>query len=590
MARRDPHSYADEAQLQTEAFALRAEIDFATRVITAEVTLQFRAPGRGQLDLDTRDLTIDSICDASGKGLAFKVHPPEPYLGARLEVTLVEVTPSITIRYRTSPDASALQWLAPAQTDGGIHPYLFSQCQAIHARSLVPMQDSPGVRQRYTAELTIPSALCVVMAAADRGRTEAGARAIHRFEMPQPIPPYLFAFAVGDLASRELSPRVRVWAEPGVVEKAAWEFADAEAMITAAEALFGPYDWERFDILTMPPSFPYGGMENPRLTFITPTVIAGDRSLVSVIAHELAHSWTGNLVTNANAEHFWLNEGFTMYAERRITEALEGKDMAALSAALGRRELDESIARFAATPEMTKLRTHLEGIDPDECYSLIPYEKGYLFLTAIEAAVGRPAFVAWLRTYLATFRFGAVTTEDFVAHIERGLPGALAQVDAAAWLDGEGLPPNAVVAPSSRLAAIEALGTDLPPAETKWSAIEWALYLERLPRPPATPLPESMLRALDARFHLTESGNYDVLVPWLTLALKSGYLAVLPRVERVVAEVGRMKYLRPLYSALAADPATRDRGNALFDELRAGYHPIARQMVEGVQARYRPTP
>ncbi len=585
MARRDPHSYADDTQLQTESFALEAHLDFETQIITATVTLQFAAPGSGTLDLDTRDLAIESI-RANGKPLAFTLHPAEPYIGARLEIAIPEPTQAIAIAYRTSPEASALQWLAPAQTDGGVHPYLFSQCQAIHTRSLVPCQDTPRLRQRYTAALTHPRALRAVMAAADRGRTETGELATHRFEMPQPIPPYLFAFAIGDLASRDLSPRVRVWAEPGVVEKAAWEFADAEAMIGAAEALFGPYDWERFDILTMPPSFPYGGMENPRLTFITPTVIAGDRSLVSVIAHELAHSWTGNLVTNANAEHFWLNEGFTMYAERRITEALEGEDMAALSAALGRRELEESIERFAATPAMTKLRTHLEGIDPDECYSLIPYEKGYLFLTAIEAAVGRPAFVAWLRTYLDAFRFGAITTEDFLAHIEKGLPGALAKVNAPAWLDGEGLPANAVTAKSSRLAAIEALGTNLPPAEITWSATEWALYLENLPRP----LPEATLTALDTRFHLTESGNYDVLVPWLTLALKSGYLAVLPRVERVVAEVGRMKYLRPLYTALAADPQTRDRGNALFDRLRASYHPIARQMVEGVQARYRPAP
>jgi aminopeptidase N len=487
------------------------------------------------------------------------------------------------IRYATSPDASALQWLEPAQTSGGVQPYLFSQCQAIHARSLIPLQDTPRLRQRYTAELTFPTELRAVMAAADRGRTEAGSQATHRFEMPQPIPPYLFAFAIGDLESRDLSPRCRVWAEPAVVEAAAWEFADVEKMITAAEALFGPYDWERFDILTMPPSFPYGGMENPRLTFITPTVIAGDRSLVSVVAHELAHSWTGNLVTNANAEHFWLNEGFTMYAERRITEALEGTDMAALSAALGRRELDESIERFRDQPAMTKLRTHLEGIDPDECYSLVPYEKGYMFLTAIEAAVGRPAFEAWLRTYLDKFRFGAITTEDFEAFIEAGLPGALAKVNARAWIDGEGLPSNAVNATSSRLAAIERLAGAVPPSDVTWSATEWALYLESVPRP----APEATLGALDAQFHLTDSNNYDVLVPWLTLALKSGYRAVLPRVERAVAEVGRMKYLRPLYTALAADPSTRDRGVTLFDQHRAAYHPIARQMVEGVQARYR---
>ncbi len=586
MARRDPHSYADDTQPQTTSFARRATIDFATHPIAGDVTLELDRAARGPLDLDTRDLLIERVEDATGRSLAFELHAAEPYIGSRLRIELADATPRVRIRYRTSPEASALQWLAPAQTAGGKQPYLYSQCQAIHARSLIPLQDTPRLRQRYTAELVVPRELVCVMAAAARGRTEQGAVATYKFEMPQPIPPYLFAFAVGDLASRDLSPRCRVWAEPGVVEAAAWEFADVEAMITAAEALFGPYDWERFDLLTMPPSFPYGGMENPRLTFLTPTVIAGDRSLVSVVAHELAHSWTGNLVTNANAEHFWLNEGFTMYAERRITEALEGADMAALSAALGRRELDESIERFADRPAMTKLRTHLEGIDPDECYSLIPYEKGYMFLTAIEAVVGRDAFSKWLKSYIDRFRFGAITTEDFEAHIEAALPGALAKANARAWLDGEGLPPTAVTARSKRLDAIEALGGTVPPrAQTAaWSATEWALYLENVPRP----APEATCRALDAEYHLTDSKNHDVLVPWLTLALKSGYHAVLPRVEQVLAHVGRMKYLRPLYTALAADPKTRDRAVAAFAKNRAAYHPIARQMVEGVLAKASP--
>jgi aminopeptidase N len=369
MARLDPHSYADDTHPQTKSFALTARVDFATKAITGEVVLQFRAPGSGPLDLDTRDLKIERVVDATGRELRFLMHPADPIIGSRLSIEIPEATASVTIRYHTSPEASALQWLSPAQTRGGVHPYLFSQCQAIHARSLIPLQDTPRLRVTYTAAFEVPAELTCVMAAADRGRQGN----VHRFEMPQPIPPYLFAFAVGDLASRDLSPRVRVWSEPSVVDAAAYEFADAEAMIGAAESLFGPYDWERFDILTMPPSFPYGGMENPRLTFITPTVLAGDRSLVSVIAHELAHSWTGNLVTNANAEHFWLNEGFTMYAERRITEALEGTEMAALSAALGKRELAESFERFAKRPGMTRLRTHLDGIDPDDGYSLIPY-------------------------------------------------------------------------------------------------------------------------------------------------------------------------------------------------------------------------
>lgn len=576
MARLDPHSYADDTQAETESFTLVARVDFTARTLDATVELRFRAPAQGTLDLDTRDLEIREIVDAGEHPLAFVVHPPEPHLGARLSIALAGPTPSIRIRYRTSPEASALQWLAPAQTRGGVQPYLFSQCQAIHARSVIPLQDTPRLRVRYDSELTVPRALTCVMAAADRGRTEEGDDAVHRFEMPQPIPPYLFAFAVGDLASRDLSPRSRVWAEPSVVDAAAHEFAGVEGMMTAAEALFGPYDWERFDILTMPPSFPYGGMENPRLTFLTPTLLAGDRSLVSVVAHELAHSWTGNLVTNANAEHFWLNEGFTMYAERRIVEALDGADMASLHAALGRRELDESIARFADRPEMTKLRTHLQGVDPDECYSLIPYEKGYFFLCAIEARVGREAFVGWLRSYLAAFRFGAITTEDFIAHLEGALPGALAAVDATAWLDGTGIPASASAPRSGRLDAIEALGGAAPPADISWSATEWSLYLESVPRPAS----ETTCRTLDAR--LTASTNYDVLVAWLTLALQSSYLGVAPTALRVVGEVGRMKYLRPLYTALAANPTTRPQAIAAFETNRAAYHPIARQMVESV--------
>jgi len=580
MARRDPHSYCDDTQAQTVSFALAARVSFDTQTIAGEVTLTFFEPAIGPLDLDTRDLTIERVEDTSGKQLPFVLHPPEPILGARLAVELVAPTPSIRIRYRTAAHASALQWLAPAQTKGGRQPFLFSQCQAIHARSVIPMQDTPRLRVRYTAELVVPRELTAVMAAADRGRHEDGPFAVHLFEMPQPIPPYLFAFAVGELASRDLSPRCRVWAEPSVVDAAAYELADVEAMIGAAESLYGPYDWERFDILTMPPSFPYGGMENPRLTFLTPTVIAGDRSLVSVVAHELAHSWTGNLVTNANAEHFWLNEGFTTYAERRIVEALDGADMAALQAALGRRELDESLERFHDKPALTKLRTQLAGIDPDEAYSLIPYEKGYLFLCAIEAAVGREVFARWLRSYLETFRFGAITTEDFVEHIEAALPGALAAANASAWLDGAGLPSSAPPLRSARLDAIEALAGAVPTAaqSANWSPTEWALYLESVPRPAS----EATCRALDEQYRLTASNNFDVLVPWLTLALKSSYAAVLPRVEQVLAEVGRMKYLRPLYTGLAHNAATSATAQAVLERNRAGYHPIARQMVETI--------
>ncbi|HEY1585497.1 MAG TPA: M1 family aminopeptidase/hydrolase, partial [Polyangia bacterium] len=446
--RKDPHSYADDAQPTVTHLTWHVEVDFATRTLGCVAELALRGDG-GAIDLDTRDLTIESVDDGVTP-LRWELAAAQPILGARLRVELGAAR-VVRVRYRTSPSASALQWLTPAQTAGGRHPFLFSQCQAIHARSLVPLQDTPRVRITYDATLKVPAGLRALMAAADDGASASGSR----WKMPQPIPPYLLAFAVGELEGRDVGPRSRVWAEPAVVEAAAWEFAGVDDMLTTAERLFGAYDWERFDILTMPPSFPYGGMENPRLTFLTPTLLAGDRSLVSVVAHELAHSWTGNLVSNASAEHFWLNEGFTVFAERRIVEALYGAETCALQAALGRRSLDEAIERFSAQPELTRLRTKLDGVDPDEVFSEVPYEKGYLFLRAIEEAVGRVAFDRFLRAYVSEFRFGAIDSDDFARLCERELPGALAKVDGRAWLDGAGLPASAPTLRAAKLEAVE---------------------------------------------------------------------------------------------------------------------------------------
>jgi leukotriene-A4 hydrolase len=578
MARLDPHSYADDAQPRTKSFDWQASVDFSTRVLTAELTLRFVAPtSGGPLDLDTRALTIDAVLDADGAELQHTLHPADAILGSRLEIAVPKGAQTIRIRYRTSPEASALQWLTPEQTLGKKHPQLFSQCQAIHARSVLPCQDTPSIRQTYTAALDVPASLRGVMAAASKGRQVQSERAIERFEMPQPIPPYLFAFAVGDLASKDLSPRSRVWTEPAQLDAAAWEFEHVEDQIVAAEKLFGPYDWERFDLLVMPPSFPYGGMENPRLTFLTPSLLAGDRSLVNVVVHELAHSWTGNLVTNANAEHFWLNEGFTVFAERRILEALDGAEMAALHAAIGYEKLLEAFALLEAHPELTKLRTSLLGVDPDEAFSVVPYEKGYLFLKALEVAAGREAFDALLATWLRTHRFGAATTDDFLALVEKELPGLLAKVDAKAWIDAPLLPTVFWKPESARLSAIRKLGGRVPTKDeaSAWSATEWHLYLETMPRPSTIAACEE----LDARFALTASKNPEVLVSWLVVACASGYGPALPRVGEVLATTGRMKYLKPLYRALDGRPETKQLARDLYARLEGTYHPIAQQVL-----------
>jgi leukotriene A-4 hydrolase/aminopeptidase len=580
MARLDPHSYTDSTQPTVDFIDWTARVDFDSRTLVAQATLSLLTPRGGALDLDTRELTIHSVSDDRGESLEYTLFPPEPILGSRLHIHLVPDTRAIRIRYRTSPSASALQWLEPEQTSGGKEPFLYSQCQAIHARSIIPLQDTPRLRIRYRAALNVPRQLRGIMAAQALAREETDATATERFEARESIPPYLLALAVGQLTSRDVGPRSRVWAEPEMVESAAWEFADVETMIRSAEDLFGTYLWERFDILAMPPSFPYGGMENPRLTFITPTVFAGDRSLVSVVMHELAHSWTGNLVSNASAEHFWLNEGFTVYAERRILEKLEGADSCELHAALGRRALEDAISRFSQRPELTRLRTQLAGVDPDEAFSQIPYEKGYLFLRALEEAVGRAAFDPFLRQYLSQFQFRSITTEDFSAFLRKSLPGAYERVDGETWLYQAGIPPNAPNPRSAKIDAIAALGYRLPSDELaqRWSPSEWQLFLERSPHPASL----DFCQTLDSRFRLTQSGNYEVLVAWLILAAESGFAAALPRIEEVLSRVGRMKYLRPLYTTLAKNPQTRELAKNCFERFQARYHPIARMVVAGL--------
>jgi aminopeptidase N len=380
------------------------------------------------------------------------------------------------------------------------------------------------------------------------------------------------------VASRQLGPRSNVWAEPTVVEAAAWEFAETEQLLGIGEQLFGPYDWDRYDLLVLPPAFPFGGMENPRLTFLTPTLIAGDRSLIAVVAHELAHSWTGNLISNANAEHFWLNEGASTYAERRVIEAYQGQGAAELEWALGRRDLVEDIERLRTTGfwQLTRLRTRLEGIDPDDTFTVVPYEKGALLLRALELAVGRPAFDAFLREYIQAFRFGVLTSEVFADFAASRLgQEPLDRVDLQSWLFAPGLPPTAPEPRSSRLEAIAELRGLSPPEQQArgWSAIEWQLYLESI----SAPAEIGFLAELDRRFELTRTRNYDVLGKWLVLALRSRYEPADQRVEEVLGSVGRTRYLRQLYRALTEQDARRAQD--LFERNAEAYHPITRQVI-----------
>ncbi len=589
MSRRDPHSYSDLDQGRVTSMDLDLNVNFDTSRIEGKATLNLEAPAAGSLDLDTRDLEIHGVTDDKGNTLEWELTEKDDVLGTCLRVQLPEGTASFTIDYATSPAASALQWLEPAQTDGGKHPYLFSQCQAIHARSVIPCQDSPLARFTFKARMTVPENLTVVMAAAPGQAAEGslpGTRSFS-FEMPQSIPPYLFAFAVGNIVSQDLGPRSRVYTEPETLAKAAWEFADVDKMLTAAEDVFGPYLWDRFDFLVMPASFPYGGMENPRLTFLTPTLLAGDRSLVNVLAHELAHSWTGNLVTNATMDDFWLNEGFTVWAERRILENIDGLEAKSLASAIGRNGLMEAMNSFGMDSPFTQLETDSKGSDPDEFYSLVPYEKGYLFVALLEQAAGRGKFDAFIKTYIKHFSFTSITTAQFEEFLNAELPGIAEQIRADEWIHQAGLPDNAPVFTSSRLKMLEDLAKgwsdgarpEVDQAKV-WSPEDWQIFLQALPRT----LPQKDCAWLDENFELTGQGNCEILCNWLIIATGSGYEPVFDRTARFLGEVGRMKYLKPLYTTLYAGEKTKELARETFAANAGGYHPIARGGIERIMA------
>lgn len=584
MARQDPHSYADLDQGVVDHVHLDLFVNFPERSVHGGVRLQLRDPAGGILDLDTRALRIGACRDYDGREIAYELGDNDRVLGSRLRLHLTQPTEAIEIDFETTAGSTALDWLTPEQTAGRTAPYLYSQCQPHHARSVFPCQDTPAARFRYSAALTVPDGLIAVMAAAPGtsfdGRVE-GTRTF-TFEMPQPVPSYLTALAVGRISSHDLSPRVRIYAEPEVLDRAAWEFAGVERMVEVAEGIFGPYEWQRFDMLVMPFSFPFGGMENPRLTFLTPTLLAGDRSLVNVVAHELAHSWTGNLVTNASMEDFWINEGFTVWAERRILEALEGEEYAALHAAIGRISLEEAFERFGAESPYTRLNTPLQGVDPDEVYSEVPYEKGFLLVTLMERTAGRERWDAALRAYMDRYRFTSITSEQLLEFLDRELPGLTEAVNAREWIYEPGLPANAPTFTSPRLESVRRLadgwaGGGRPEHDdvAAWGAEEWQLYLKWLPQP----IDVAGCRHLDETFGLSASGNSEILVNWLLLAVRSGYDPALQRVRDVLTTVGRQKYLRPLYQALLSREQYRPFARELFESMRDRYHTLSRVAI-----------
>jgi leukotriene-A4 hydrolase len=607
-AERDIHSFAipAEARVTHVAFDLRA--DFASRRLSGRATLDFqRVPGATRIVLDTRDLDIRQVTDPAGNMLTHALGEAEPILGQSLTIALPAGVQRIVIDYATRPEAAALQWLTPEQTAGKRQPYLFSQGQAILTRTWIPTQDSPGIRQTYEARITIPAGLRAVMSAEQLTPDGIAAEGGKRFEfrLTNPIPPYLIALAVGAIDFRSIGPRTGVYTEPAVLDAAAAEFQDLEKMVQAAESIGGPYRWGRYDLLVLPPSFPFGGMENPRLTFATPTILAGDRSLTSLVAHELAHSWSGNLVTNATWSDFWLNEGFTVYFELRIMEALYGRERAAMLEVLGRRELTDEITRLGATSPDTKLHIDLAGRNPDDAVGPIAYEKGAAFLKMIEATVGRDRFDAYLRGYFDRYGFKPMTTAAFLADLREHLIAPVpafkgedaqrqrlerkkleAKLRLEEWVYGTGLPTNATQPISDAFAQVDtqiAAFVKGAPAHTLqvdgWVTQQWQHFLNNMP---PTLTPDQVAALGDKGFRFSQQGNSEVLFSWLRIAIRHHYTPAMPALEHFLTSQGRRKFLKPLYEDLMATDWGKAEAKRIYRRARPLYHAVATSTLDTI--------
>ena len=573
----DPHSNASASQARITHLDLDVSVDMEERTIRGTAAYSIKPDGASEIVLDTDGLEVLRT-EVDGREVKAS-WTDSTLLGRGLRIPITPSSKRIAVTYSTTAAAKALQWLAPQQTADRIHPFLFTQGQAILTRTWIPIQDSPGIRITYSARVQVPKELMALMSATNP--QERSADGVYSFRMDQPIPAYLIALAVGDIGFLPIGDRTGVYAEQSMVQKAAWEFADMERMLRAAEDLYGPYRWERYDVIVLPPSFPFGGMENPRLTFATPTIIAGDRSLTSLVAHELAHSWSGNLVTNATWNDFWLNEGFTVYFENRICEAVYGEDRALMLQVLGRQELERTLSDLSHNGHAhdTHLRLDLAGRDPDDGMTDIAYEKGFAFLKMLESKVGRPKFDAFLRAYFDRYAFQSMTTDAFLEHLNAELlePNRV-KVDVAAWVDGPGLPMDALIPQYAGFAEVDAetarwLGgasaLDLRTAD--WNAFQWIYFLRHLPRG----LTQDHMSELDATFHLTQSGNAEVLAAWFEQCIRNDHDPAYPGLDRFLTSVGRRKFLMPLYTELMNTEKGKLMARTIYEQARPNYHSVA---------------
>jgi aminopeptidase N len=586
----DPHSFSNFALVSHPQLTLDLTADFDKQQLSGFVELQldWHHPDVRELILDSRDLSIEKVMGQSAEGrwvkLSHRLGEVSSTHGQALRIEFPAQFPKVRIYYHTSPQASGLQWLTKEQTSEKQQPFMYSQSQSIHARSWIPLQDTPAVRLNYQARIHTPKQLLAVMGADNSANTDKDGD--YFFRMPQAIPSYLIALAIGDLEFKAMSERTGVYAEKVWLDKAVAEFSDTEQMMQVVSAMYGDYPWGRYDLLILPASFPFGGMENPRLSFITPTVIAGDKSLVSLIAHELAHSWSGNLVTNGSWHELWLNEGFTSYVENRIMEQVYGAERALLERQLSVQDLENDLDQLE--PEDTLLVSDYTGRDPDEAFTQVPYIKGMLFLQFLEQRFGRKTFDEFLKNYFQSFAFQSMDTEKFLRFMRKTLlndPDTVSMGEVLEWIYQPGLA-STFVAPVSdafkqvdlQLASWQKSGQLSDLATKSWSIHHWLHFIGQL----AATVDMAQLRQLDQGFALSQSQNAEVAAAWFKVALAKNYSEAQPALEQFLIRVGRRKFVVPLYQQLSQNQQTLSWAKAVYQKARPGYHPLTQSAVDKV--------